>query len=327
MKIIAKKPVEAFDFNQAVGAVFQTPGGKDYALRLWFWLAMTLFIVLIVSLPLILPHMGALMEASWTVNQATFNGQEPEVEPLWEALINLIPGYIIILLGLLTATSLGEAAFYRKYLLGAEPAKMPLRFDRHMVRNLIVQIGFYVLFFLLYFAGVLIVAVIGGGVAGISPVLGGFLIVIGFIALIAALIGYPVKYAPAAALSHLNDSTHLLAARKVTKHRFWSLFGAYVVTYIGGYIAYYILYILVLGVVTGDMDFIMSMSGLSTESPASAFQAAAERISNPLVMIIGVLGVAVISAAWSAWMLWIAGVSAYAVKWWANDVVSDPTNG
>ncbi len=327
MKIIAKKPVEPFDFNQAVGAVFQTPGGKDYALRLWFWLAMSLFVVLIISLPFILPHMGALMEASWSVNQATFNGREPEVGPLWEVLVKLIPGYIILIFGLIVATSLGEAAFYRKYLLGAEPAKMPLRFDRHMLRNIIVQIGFYVLFFLFYLGGVFLVAMIGGGVAAVIPILGGFLIVIGFIALIAALIGYPVKYAPAAALSHLNDSTHLLAARKVTKHRFWSLFGVYLVTYIGGYIAYYILYILVLGMVTGDMNFIMSMSGLSSESPELAFQAAAERISNPLVMIIGVLGVAVMSAAWSAWMLWIAGVSAYAVKWWAKDVASTPTNG
>jgi len=119
-------------------------------------------------------------------------------------------GATVMLIGLLIAASIGEAAFYRKYLLGAEPAKVPLRFDRHLLRNAIIQLGFYSLYTVVY---------IGGALA------------IGFIALFVGLIAYPIKFAPSSALSHFDDKAHILATRKVTKFRFWPLFGAYLVTY------------------------------------------------------------------------------------------------
>ena len=34
-----RKRIAAFDFNAAAGGSFMTPGGKDFALRLWFWMS------------------------------------------------------------------------------------------------------------------------------------------------------------------------------------------------------------------------------------------------------------------------------------------------
>lgn len=322
MKIESRRPINPFDFNEAVGAVFKTADGKDYALRLWVWHSLAIFIVLIISLPLLVPYLGEYLEQAWEFNQQAFSGDPADVQGFMGVLVKMIPGYTVMLIGLLIAASIGEAAFYRKYLLGAEPAKVPLRFDRHLLRNAIIQLGFYSLYTVVYIGGALAIGLIGGFGTVINPVIGGILFVVGFIALFVGLIAYPIKFAPSSALSHFDDKAHILATRKVTKFRFWPLFGAYLVTYIGGYIAYYIIYIMIAIMITGDPNFMLTMSGLSSESPRIAFEAAGARLSNPLIMIMTVLGIAAISAAWSAWMLWIAGVSAYAVKWWASD---DPT--
>ena len=324
MKLDARRPIEAFDFNAAVGAIFKTSDGKDYALRLWVWHSLSIFIVLIISLPFLVPYLGEYLEVAWEINQQTLSGDSSSVDinAFTSILLKMIPGYALLLIGLLIVASLGEAAFYRKYLLGAEPAKIPVRLDRHTFRNMLIQLGFYSLFILVYVGGALLVGLLMGVGLIIHPAIGAMLAIIGFIFLIIALIAYPIKFAPASALSHFDDKAHVLAARHITKFRFWPLFGAYLVTYVGGYIAYYIIYIMIAILVTGDPNFMIAMSGLSSESPRIAFEAAAARLSNPLVMILTVLGIALMSAAWSAWMLWIAGVSAYAVKWWAND---DPT--
>jgi len=49
-----RKPVAAFDFNGAAGGAFMTTGGKDFALRLGFWMSAFLAIVFIVTIPMFL---------------------------------------------------------------------------------------------------------------------------------------------------------------------------------------------------------------------------------------------------------------------------------
>ncbi len=323
MKIEPREPMVAFDFGQAVGAWFNTPGGKDYALRLWFWHSLSIFIMMIIVMPLLLPSMGEYLEAAWAINRETFSGGQADPAPMFAAMAKAIPGYILLMLGLMVTSSLGESAFYRKYLLGAEPARIPIRLDSHTFRNMLVQLGFYALYGLVYIIGVFAIAIVGGILTAVFAPLGVIIIVVGVIAIFIALIAYPIMFAPAAALSALNGKTHLMATRKVTKHRFWSLFGAFLVTYIGGYIAYYIVYTIVVIMVTGDPNFMMAMSGLGSENPRVLFEATAARFSNPFMMVAGVLGMLAVSIAWSAWMLWIAGVSAYAVRWWQAD---EPTS-
>ncbi len=320
MKIEPRDPSVAFDFGQAATAWFKTPGGKDYALRLWVWHSAVIFIMFLVTIPFLMPSMAAITEASWIMNSATFSGQTGDPTQLWSAMLQAAPAYTLFFIGLWVASSVGEAALYRKYLTGEEPARIPVRFNVFVFRNMIAQLGFYLVWFAVILLLSLIIGVVGGVFSIISPVLGGIVLVLGMLALFIFILAiYPVRLAPAAALTALNEKIHVTAAKDITKHRFWSLFGVYLVTYIGGYIAYYIVYAVVLVAVSGDGNFLMAISGIGTENPRAAFDAMLVRASTPLGMILSVLGMAALAAAWSGWMLWIAGVSAYAVRWWQSD--------
>ncbi len=321
MKIEPRKPITPFDFGQAAGAWFNTPGGKEYALRLWVWHSAATLIVLMICLPLMLPHYGEILEAVWRVNQQTLSGQPSEQLSLalWAALGKVAFPSVLFAVGLMLSTSIGESALYRKYLLGAEPARIPLRFDIHTGRNLLAQLGFYALYMGIYMSGLLAITIIGGVFGLVFSPLGALVVVLGFVALLIVLIGYPIRFAPAAALTALDGKTHLWATKKVTKHRFWSLFGVYLVVYIGGYIGYYVVSLIGMLLISGNPDFLTAMSGFGGENPRLLVEATIDRFSNPLYMILGIIAMALMATALSAWILWIAGVSAYAVRWWHSD--------
>lgn len=321
MKIESRKPTTPFDFGQAAGAWFNTADGKNYALRLWVWHSAAILVVLMICQPLMLPHYADILEASWRVNQQTMSGQPSEdvSMALWAAMGQVALPTLLFVVGLMVTTSMGESALYRKYLLGAEPARIPLRFDIHTGRNLLAQIGFYALYMVVYILGLLAITIIGGVFGLVFAPLGAVVIVLGFIALLAIMIAYPIRFAPAAALTALDGKTHVLATKKVTKHRFWSLFGVYLVVYIGGYIGYYVVSLVGMLLVSGNPDFLTAMSGFGGENPRPIIEATIDRFSNPLYMILGIVAMTMMAAALSAWILWIAGVSAYAVRWWHSD--------
>jgi len=321
MKFEARIPTTPFDFGQAAGAWFNTSGGKEYAIRLWVWHSAAILIVLMICLPLFLPHYGEIVEASWLVNQQTISGQPSEAESL--ALFSAfgkaaLPG-ILILIGMTVTTSMGESALYRKYLLGAEPARIPLRIDVHTGRNILAQIGFYLLYLAVYIFGLIVLMIVGGIFGLIFAPLGVIAFSLGVLFLIGVLIAYPIRFAPAAALSALDGKTHVLATKNVTKHRFWSLFGVYLVVYIGGYIAYYTVTLIGMLMISGNPDFLTAVSGFGGENPRALIESTFARFSNPLFMILGIAAMTMMAAAMSAWILWIAGVSAYAVRWWHSD--------
>ncbi len=320
MKIEVREPQTPFDFGQATTAWFNTPGSKDYALRLWFWHSAVIFIVLLITVPFILPFMSEITEISWEFNRATIDGSDPDFSPMLAAFGRAGLAYTVFMLGLWVASAVGEAAFYRKYLTGEEPAKIPVRFNAFTLRNMLAQFGFYALWMVGMFFFTVIVSIAIGLFSVISPILGAIIGFFGFLALFVFIfVVFPVRFAASAALTALAEKTHVFATKDITKKRFWPLLGAYSVTYIGGYIAYYIIYMIVLIAVSGNPDFITAISGLGAENPRIAFEAMSARLSNPLVMVISVLGLAALAAAWSGWMLWIAGVSAYAVRLWAED--------
>jgi hypothetical protein len=320
MKIEVRDPQTPFDFGQATTAWFNTSGGKDYALRLWVWHTALIFVALIITVPFILPAMAEFAVVSWEVNRVTFTGGTPEYGPFLQAMGSAGPAYLLFIVAIWIASAMGEAAFYRKYLTSEEPARIPVRFNQFTLRNMLAQIGFYLLWIVLTFFLTFIVTIITAIFGFIHAILAAIVGLFAFIALFAFMFAiYPVRFAAAAALTALAEKTHVFAAKDITKNRFWGLLGAYIVTYIGGYIAYYIVYIIVLIAVSGNPDIFTAMSGLSTENPRATFDAMFARLSNPLVILTSVLGLAALAAAWSGWMLWIAGVSAYAVRLWQND--------
>lgn len=315
-----RRPVAAFDFNAAAGGSFQTPGGKDFVLRLWFWMAAFLSLVYILTLPLFIGGYGELLEQSWLSNRALLSGSEPpDPTDMFAAFGKILPGMLLFTLGMWVVVAVGETAFYRRYFHNREAARNPLRFGREELRTMLCQLGVWALVFFIYFLFVFALSILGALFAVISPVLTVVVLVLGVLVVIAMFIAVPIRLAPAAALSMQRDKTHLLAANKVTKHRFWNLFVAYLVTYVGGYIGYYVIYMISVGIATGDMNFIMAISGLGEENPRILFDAVAERMKSPLGMFLGILAMIVNAAALSAWVLLVAGVNAYAVRWWHED--------
>jgi hypothetical protein len=315
-----RKRIAAFDFNGAAGGTFMTPGGKDFALRLWFWMSAFLSIVFIVTIPMFVGSYGDVLEQSWLSNRAVFSGQEPpDPEGMMTALGKILPGTFVWFLGLWVVVAAGEAAFYRRYFQNQEAARQPLRFGREELRVMLCQLAVWALLYFGLIVGTIIVSVLAGVFAVLSPILMGLIFFFGFIGLFLFWIALAIRLAPAAALSTRQSKTHVLAANKVTKNRFWNLFVAYLVTYLGGYIGYYVINMISIGIATGDMNFVWALSGLGEENPRVLFDAAAERMKGPLGMTLGILAMIINAAAMSAWVLLVAGVNAYAVKWWDGD--------
>jgi len=314
------KPVTAFDFNAAAGGIFQTLGGKEFALRLWFWMSAAMSVVFLITLPFMLKNYGNLIEQSWLSNKALLGGgPPPPPDQMFSAFLPVIPGMLAYLFGAWIVVAAGETAFYRHYFHNEEKSRQPLRFGKEEFRTMICQLGVWGSVFGAYFFGLLAIMIVAGIFGIILPILAVIVGVLGVIAIIALFILIPIRLAPAAALSMDNDRTHVFAARHVTKYRFWNLFVAYLVTYIGGYILYYLIYVLSVGIATGDIGFLVAMSGFGDENPRLLFETAAERFKNPLFMFLGIVAMIINAAVMCAWVLLVAGVNAYAVRWWKED--------
>jgi len=315
-----RKRISAFDFNGAAGGLFSTAGGKDFALRLWFWMSAFLAIVFLVTVPLFIGGYGDVLEQSWLSNRALFSGETPpDPAPMFAALGAILPGMLAFMFGMWVVIAAGETAFYRRYFHDAEAVKQPLRFGQQEWRTMLCQISVWALVFFFYFLAAFAFSIIAAILGVISPILMAIVALVGFLAVIALFIAMPIRLAPAAALSIKKDKLHVMAASKVTKNRFWNLFVAYLVTYVGGYIAYYVIYMISIGVATGDMGFLMAISGLGEDNPRVLFEAAAERMKSPIGMTLSIFAMIINASAMAAWILLVAGVNAYAVRWWSED--------
>ena len=313
----AKKPETAFDFNAAVGGVFQTEGGKEFALRLWFWMAAGLSVVLIVTLPFLLKNYGEFMEYNWLSMQSNLGNRDaPDDSQILASLVKMIPAYCALMLGVWGVVAAGETAFYRKFFHGSEMARQPLRFGRAELRTMLVQLGVWGSVFGAYVLSILAVIIIIAIFSMISHPLAALMTVMSVIAVLGLLLMISIRLAPAAALTVSQNKIYVWAARKITKFRFWNLFLAYLVTYLGGYILYYIIYALSITAIVGDADIIKAMMGFGEENPRAMFEAIAERFKNPLFMLLGILAMVLNAATMAAWLLGVAGVNAYAVRWY-----------
>jgi len=306
-----------FDFVQAVTAMFQTSGGRVFAFRLLFWTTAGMAIVTLIALPFILPYYGPLLDSNQSTMQAVMKGEAPpttDPDAMMAALKGMmLPGFLMML-GFWAAYAAGEAALHRKVLLGHENPKRPIRFGADELRVMLAQLGVWGAWFLVYIGGVIVI-----GLFAVIPVLGIILAILGVIFMMLMMVYLPVRLAPAAALSVRNSRSHLIAARHITKRRFWPLFGAYLVVFLGGYFLIYAVLLAVVILVTGDPNFLLSVYGMGDSLPSEVMAQAGERLNNPFYMIIGVLGVILYSFAYAFWLLSIAGVGAYAVKWWEQD--------
>lgn len=317
MDIKPRKPQTAFDFGIAITMPFRSDEGRSFLFRLAGWMTVLLTLVYIGSFILIAPQYGDFLEYSWQNMQSTLGGgAAPDPQLMLDLMVDMAPGYLLMMLGMWVILAAGESAMHRKFLRSEGLGKFPLRFGGDELRTMLAQLGVWVMVFLVYMLGGLVLVLLGGVIAFAIPVLGMVILGIGGLALLCLLVFVPVRLAPAAALSVSRRKAHLLAANKVTKHRFWWLFLAYLVVAVGGYIAIYAIAALLTGIAAGDFGFIMALSGLGSENPRIAFDAAADRFSNPVFLVVGILCMAAYAFVFCIWYLCLAGIGTYAVNWW-----------
>lgn len=305
-----------FNFDQAVTQAFRTSGGKQFGWRLVFWTAAAMTIVTLVVLPMILPYYGDLLAINQQNMQALKGGNPANINQaaMNAVMLKMAPAYLLLMTGYWATWVACEAALHRKVLKNQESPRQPLRLGRDELRVFGAQLGVFGLLLAFYVFGIMIITLVGGIFGMLVPILGGILVFFGIIAYVCILFLMSVRFAPAAALSIANDEMSVLRAKDVTKGKFWTLFPAYLVVFVGGYILIYIVMITGVNLVTGDADFFVTMSGLGEGDPKDVMAAAAERLKNPLVMLMGILSIVAYCAAYALWMVSLIGVSSYAAK-------------
>ena len=313
------KRTAPYDFVKAVTMAFRIPGDPKFGFRLWLWMTLGLSLVYLVTLPFIVPHYVEIMAINQSNMQDMMSGRTPDNTHLFAALKPLLPGYFVLMFGVWALWVSGETALYRKVLRGEEASKQPLRLGADEGRVLLSQLGVFGIIFCLYIGGAIAVALLISAIAMVSKIMAVLMAFIAIIFLICVLINFCVKLAPAAALSTRNKSVHVLAARKIVKHRFWEIFVAYISVFILGYVAIYIVMYLAIIAVTGNADIFALMTGFGKADPYVVFDAAAERVKNPLVMVVAVLAQIAYAATFALWAMMIVGIGAYTVTWWEAD--------
>jgi len=317
--ITPHKPIAKFDFLEAVTLAFRVEGGTKFGFRLWFWMSLGLAVTYFISLPLLLPHYGEMLAINQNNVQEILAGGSPDDSRLLDAFKPMLPSYLIMMFGIWGTWVAGETALYRKTLRGEEAPKQPLRLGRDEGRVFLSQLGVFGLIMLAYTLGIAGVIFLAALFSNMSMVLGVLVTFIGIIAVMCFIINLSVTLAPAAPLSIRRQAVHVLAARKVVKHRFWEMFGAYLTVFILGYIVIYLVMYIGIVALTGNGDFIMAMSGFGTEDPSVLLEGIAERLKNPVIMLIAVLAQIIYAAVFALWIIMLTGIGAYAVKWWEAD--------
>ncbi|MCF6221768.1 MAG: hypothetical protein L3J65_11715 [Robiginitomaculum sp.] len=318
-----QKQGAGFDFSAAITQLFRTQDGKFFAKRLWFWASAAYAIAMLVTFPFIIKYYPDLLEANWHNMKAMMDGRTPDNMALLAILPKMLPSYLFLMVSMLAIGAAVETALHRKVLFDQEESGIPLRFGAVQFRVLVAQLAVWFIWLIAYTLGVLVLSLFVVALAAAIPVLGAIIGVLGFIALMCLLVFLPISLAPAAALTVNNDRLQIMGARKVSKGIFWNLFGAYLVVVIGGYVLIYVVMSVAVIAVTGDTAFLEALSGLGSENPKIAFEAAAQRFKNPLVMLVGIISIFAYGATYALYTLSISGISSYTVKWWrGNDEAS-----
>ena len=304
-----------FDFGEAMIQPFRTSDGADFAKRLWFWVTIPIALSLIIAVPLMAPYYGDLLVWQADYMEAVMSGKPPtpdlfdDVGPL---LKKMIPGYIIMMGGMWLAAVMGEAALHRKILLGSEAPVRPIKLGADELRVWLAQICVWAILITVYTVGSVVVIAFMAALGAAAGPLGAAFAAFGFLVVLYFVIHYSVRLMPASALSVRDGQLRIWSARKLTKGRFWPLFGAFVLVYIGGTI--------ISTVITQLGSLIVFGGNPAAEAMAPGgditliMEDAARRIKNPLVILGGVLCVVAYAALMSIWFLCLSGIGTYAVR-------------
>jgi hypothetical protein len=308
-----------YEITDAMFGAFRTPGGMPFFWKLFGWLTLAYAILYVVSLPLVFKSYVSLI---MNVVEMGDNPTSTQTQAMLSSLAMIFPAILLMsLLGFATM-AVSRAAFFRGYFFGETDGLFPYRFGGDEVRQGLSILGYWGVYLLAYLIPyilftliiIVFVAILGESAAIFAAILMFF----GVIALMVFLVWIMVTISPAGALTALRGRTHVLAARHVSRNRFWALFGSMLVAGLIGYVVAYIFIAL---------GFAVGLAGFFNGDMMSAFLAEDfELVKQNAVVFsetsrfkIGVFFAIVMSSAGSAfYSLLIAGPQAFFTRQWAE---------
>ena len=320
-----------YEFTDAMLGAFRSSGGARFFWTLFGWTTALFSIIYLFALPPIVRAYAGLIAGAFEVDAAD---PEAAMEAMNASVFAMVPALILLSIGTLVVLAVVRAAFYRRYFHNETGGWFPFRFGGDELRQLLAQLGYWSLFLVFYLLFAIIVGIVFGVVIGATmaatsgePSGGGLaasfgLLALLYLALIVAIVWYLVTFAPAGALTGLRRTTHVLAARKVTKNRFWPLFGALVVAGIIAYVGAYAL--MLTGVLTGLGSLLSgdALASLSGDDPQAAFDTLAERTRSGSFRMGALFALIATAAGQAFYTLFLLGPSAFHTREWSE---ADPT--
>lgn len=308
-----------YEITDAMFGAFRTPGGMPFFWKLMGWAIVFLTIVGAIFIP---PMLSTYVDFIASAFEAEM---DPDPNAAWAILYSMgsfLGMTLLYSLAYVAVMSAIRAAFFRGYFFGEVEETFPLNVGGDELRQSLSMLGFYFLLVLIIF-GVALVAIfpmilmIGG--LGPDNLFGFFLsMLLLYVGIFAAYIWFGVRFCTAGALTALRGRIHVLAARHVSRHRFWALFGSILVAGLIGYVVCYAAFAVGLLMAFSGLNFgelLTIMSGTDPESTLEAIEKATESASFRISTI---FAIALVSAGYAFYSLMLAGPQAFFTKQWAE---------
>lgn len=308
-----------YEITDAMFGAFRSPGGARFFWILFAW--GTLFYSIVYGL-FALPAVKIYLDAFANLMRTDALADDAAAAEVVGSLLMLYPLAFLLIIATLLIHALLRATFYRGYFTGETGGAFPFRFGNDEVRQALSVLGCY---------GTIMIACIGAFIAlmavtaGLGVAFGkaavavaGLLLFIGIIATIVGMIWIGVTLSPAGALTAMRGDTHVLAARHVSKNRFWALFGSLLVA---GLISYVVQTVVSFGAIIPFLTVFMNgdmMAALSTTDADAAGEVIRESLTSGGFMISVFVSLVLSSASYAFYSLIMAGPTAFFTRQWAE---------